>query len=107
LTKIYHVQTTGKPNAEVLAKLEAGVTIDGHLTKTSKWTIIRSGKKNSWLEVHLTEGRNRQIRKMLESFGMNVLRLIRVKIGHLELGDLAKGECRPLTPIEITSLKKI
>lgn len=107
LTKIYHVQTTGKPNPEVLAKLEAGVSIDGYLTQGSKWKIIRTGKKNSWLEVHLTEGRNRQIRKMLESFGMNVLRLIRIQIGDLELGDLAKGECRPLSQSEIASLKII
>lgn len=106
LTKVYHVQTTGKPNPEVLSKLEAGVSVDGYTTQSSKWKIIRSGKKNSWLEVHLTEGRNRQIRKMLESFGMNVLRLIRIKIGTLELGDLAKGECRALTPNEIASLKK-
>jgi 23S rRNA pseudouridine2605 synthase len=59
--------------------------------------FLRHGAKNSWLEITLDEGRNRQIRRLLESLGVRVLRLVRVSIGPIELGDLKKGVVRPLT----------
>ena len=55
------------------------------------------GGKNSWLEISLEEGKNRHIRRLLEALGVEVLRLVRVSIGPLELGELKKGEVRPLT----------
>jgi 23S rRNA pseudouridine2605 synthase len=59
--------------------------------------VVRIGGKNSWLEISLDEGRNRHIRRLLEALGVEVLRLVRVAIGRLELGNLKKGEVRPLT----------
>ena len=61
---------------------------------------IREGEKNSWIEIVLDEGKNRQIRRMLQAQGVETLRLVRVAIGPLELGDLAKGQARELTAPE-------
>jgi 23S rRNA pseudouridine2605 synthase len=65
---------------------------------------LRSGDKNAWLEIVLDEGRNRQIRRLLEALDVSVLRLVRVAIGPLSLGTLAKGQWRMLTQKEIDSL---
>jgi 23S rRNA pseudouridine2605 synthase len=64
--------------------------------------ILRSGGKTAWLEIVLQEGKNRQIRRIIESLGMEVLRLIRIAIGGVVLGDLAKGRWRHLTAHELT-----
>lgn len=61
---------------------------------------LRHGDRNSWLEIRLDEGKNRQIRRLLEAFGVRVLRLVRVSIGPLELGNLKKGSTRRLTAEE-------
>ena len=65
---------------------------------------MRAGGKNTWLEFVLDEGKNRQIRRMLQSQGMEVLRLIRVAIGGLALGELPKGQWRALTQAELALL---
>ena len=62
--------------------------------------ILRGGKRNTWLEIVLDEGRNRHIRRMLAALGVAVLRLVRVAIGPLPLGELSKGSVRPLTRAE-------
>jgi 23S rRNA pseudouridine2605 synthase len=62
--------------------------------------LLRHGDKNSWLEITLDEGKNRQIRRLFEAQGVRVLRLVRVSIGPLELGDLKKGSVRRLTAEE-------
>jgi 23S rRNA pseudouridine2605 synthase len=61
---------------------------------------LRAGQKNCWLEIILDEGKNRQIRRMMEAMDVEVLRLVRVAVGPLLLGDLAKGEHRSLTAEE-------
>jgi 23S rRNA pseudouridine2605 synthase len=68
--------------------------------------ILRHGDKNSWLEIVLDEGRNRHIRRLLETVGIKVLRLVRVAIGPLALGTLAKGQIRRLTAEEKHALDK-
>jgi len=73
---------------------------DGELLKAKRAARIRAGEKNSWIEIVLDEGKNRQIRRMLEARGVEVLRLIRVAIGPLELGRLEKGQARELTAEE-------
>jgi 23S rRNA pseudouridine2605 synthase len=62
--------------------------------------LLRHGDKNSWLEITLDEGKNRQIRRLLEAAGVESLRLVRTSIGPLELGDLKKGTARELTADE-------
>jgi 23S rRNA pseudouridine2605 synthase len=98
--KTYHVQLGGAADDALLKKFETGVTDEGELLKAKRTTLLRSGDKNFWLEVILDEGRNRQIRRMAEASGREVLRLVRVAIGGLELGDLPQGQVRPLTEAE-------
>lgn len=103
-SKRYHVQVDCIPDASLLARVVQGIEIDGEHLCAADATLLRAGEKHAWLEVTLDEGRNRQIRRLLEAFNINVLRLLRVAIGSLQLGDLAKGQWRPLTPAEIESL---
>ena len=67
--------------------------------------VLRTGQKNAWVEVVLDEGRNRQIRRLLAAFDIAVLRLVRVAIGHLVLGELPKGQWRHLTEDEVARLR--
>ena len=68
---------------------------------------LRRGEKNSWLEIVLDEGRNRQIRRVLAAFDINVLRLVRVAIGPIALGDLGKGQTRALIETELTRVAEM
>jgi 23S rRNA pseudouridine2605 synthase len=106
LEKTYHVQIAAVANDELLASLRRGIASDGELLRVKRADLLRLGEKNSWLEVVLEEGRNRQIRRMLEALGVDVLRLVRVAIGALSLGELAKGESRALTEAEKASLDR-
>ena len=100
LRKTYHVQV-GSVAGEQLAKaLTAGVESDGELLRAISARILRSGGKNCWLEITLDEGKNRQIRRMLAGIGIEVLRLVRIAIGPLQLGNLPKGTHRALTADE-------
>jgi 23S rRNA pseudouridine2605 synthase len=101
LDKTYHVQVGTIANQSFLRSLLGGVrTKGGELLRVKQVRSLREGQKNSWLEIVLDEGKNRQIRRMMESLGVEVLRLLRVSIGTLQLGDLAKGQHRPLTTAE-------
>lgn len=104
--KIYHVQMTGQPGAAALARMTDGIVADDQLLTAAAARLLRSGDKNAWIEVELTEGKNRQIRRMLEALGMECLRLVRVAIGDVALGDLAKGAVRPLTGGEVEALRR-
>jgi 23S rRNA pseudouridine2605 synthase len=105
LDKTYHVQIGARADAKLMEVLTKGVkTDDGDLLRALRVRMLRSGEKNCWLEIVLDEGKNRQIRRMVESLGIEVLRLVRVAIGPLELGRLAKGTLRPLSEEEKRSL---
>ena len=106
LDKRYHVQVDRVAGADLLARLKRGVSVGGDLLRVKEARVLRAGSKNSWLEITLDEGKNRQIRRLLEAFGMQVLRLVRVSIGPLELGDLKKGTVRPLTKREKRLVEK-
>jgi 23S rRNA pseudouridine2605 synthase len=98
--KTYHVQVAALADEALLHSLRSGVRDGSDFLRLTRVTELRRGQRNSWLEIVLHEGKNRQIRKMLEALGVEVLRLVRVAIGGLELGDLAKGESRKLTAAE-------
>lgn len=101
LDKTYHVQIGTVADAALLDKLQNGVrTREGEFLRAKRARILRQGERNCWLEIVLDEGKNRQVRRMLENLGIEVLRLVRVAIGPLVLGDLAKGALRELTPEE-------
>jgi 23S rRNA pseudouridine2605 synthase len=101
LEKTYHVQIDRVADEEFVQKMVRGVEAGGgEFLRASKCRLLRSGEKNCWLEITLEEGKNRQIRRMLEIQGVEVLRLVRVAIGPLGLGALGKGACRSLTADE-------
>jgi 23S rRNA pseudouridine2605 synthase len=102
--KTYHVQVSGKPDSSVLEKMRCGVDDAGDFLTARRAVLLRAGEKNAWLEIVLDEGRNRHIRRLLAALGFEVLRLIRVAIGPLVLGELPKNEWRKLTSEEIRAL---
>jgi 23S rRNA pseudouridine2605 synthase len=107
LDKIYHVQIDAVADAGLVQSVTRGVTTsDGTLLRAKSAQILRGGEKNTWLEIVLDEGKNRHIRRMLDQLGVNVLRLLRVAIGPLRLGDLPKGVSRRLTDEEKRDLDR-
>ena len=101
LDKTYHVQVATVADEEFIQTLVRGVKPkDGEVLRAKQAHRLRAGEKNCWLEIILDEGKNRQIRRMIEEMGVEVLRLVRVAIGPLQLGDLAKAEHRILTAAE-------
>ena len=102
--KTYHAQIDRVPDEELLARLQSGIECDGDTLRAKSATMLRHGAKNAWLEIVLAEGRNRQIRRLLAAQDAGVLRLIRVAIGSLPLGDLAKGSWRMLSIEEANAL---
>jgi 23S rRNA pseudouridine2605 synthase len=101
LPKKYDVQVRGVTDAEICEGLTKGVrAADGEMLRAASARILRSGQRNTWLQVELEEGKNRQIRRMLHALGIETVRLVRVAIGPLELGALAKGSWRELTAAE-------
>jgi 23S rRNA pseudouridine2605 synthase len=107
LDKTYHAQIGKIADEALLETLKAGIrTKEGETLKVKRASLLRQGERNSWLEIILDEGKNRHIRRMLETLGIEVLRLIRVAIGPLALGDLAKGAVRPLTHDEKLTLDR-
>jgi 23S rRNA pseudouridine2605 synthase len=104
ITKTYHVQVDCIPDESLLASLRAGVVDRGEKLGAVDVQVLRHGQRNAWLEVALDEGRNRHIRRLLESQGVRTLRLVRVAVGALALGDLAKGAVRELGAAELATL---
>jgi 23S rRNA pseudouridine2605 synthase len=107
LDKTYHVQIAAIADPQLIESFERGVATDRDgILRSKRARILRSAEKNSWLEIILDEGKNRQIRRILEALGIEVLRLIRVSIGPLQLGDLPKAAHRPVTLAELTALNR-
>jgi 23S rRNA pseudouridine2605 synthase len=107
LPKTYHVQIDMTSADEIIQKMERGVKAEtGEPLRAAHCRLLRTGEKNCWLEVVLDGGRNRQIRRMLSSLGVEVLRLVRVAIGPLQLGQLQKGTWRYLTSDEKLALDR-
>jgi 23S rRNA pseudouridine2605 synthase len=104
LEKTYHVQVSAVASDSLIGRLQAGISTGGEVLHVVRASTVRSGKRNSWVEIVLDEGRNRHIRRVFDALGIEVLRLIRVAVGPLQLGDLAKGAVRPLQDAEKQAL---
>ncbi len=117
--RTYWVQVEGIPTEAALQRLAAGVTIQGYRMRTAKVRLLdaepplpprdppirfRKTVPTSWIEITLTEGRNRQVRRMTAAVGYPTLRLVRVAIGELQLAGLRPGHWRELTPAEVRRL---
>ena len=102
--KTYHVQIDRLPAPSLVANLERGVVLGGERLTAKSARCLRTGRTNAWLEIVLDEGRNRQIRRLLSHFDVAVLRLVRVAVGPLWLGQLPQGQWRLLTKQEIDLL---
>jgi pseudouridine synthase len=102
--KTYLVKTRGEPGAEALARLRAGVVVDGRRTQPARVRLLRPGGR-AWMEITVTEGRNQQVRKMCWAVGHPVQRLRRVRYAGVDLGNLPPGGLRPLTDAEVRRLR--
>jgi 23S rRNA pseudouridine2605 synthase len=106
LEKVYHVQLERIADPELIHRIERGVNFGADFLRVKTTAVLRHGSRNSWLEIVLTEGKNRHIRRLLAAFGIETLRLVRIKIGSLQLGALPKGAFRHLTSKEVQELGK-
>lgn len=119
--RTYWVQVERIPDHEAINKLSTGIEIKNYFTRPAQVKLFleeppvcdrqppiryRKNVPTAWLEMTLTEGKNRQVRRMTAAVGFPTLRLIRVSIGQLQLNSLQLGEWRNLTPSEIKTLKK-
>lgn len=103
--KTYHVCVNRSPGAQELDALRTGLDIGrGEFTRPAKVEVLGNTPNGVWLELTLREGRNRQIRRMCAAVSLDVLALVRVRIGSFDLGDLPSGEWRKLTAAEVRSL---
>ncbi len=118
--RTYLVQIEGVPSSENLTELREGVTLNGKKTRLAVVRLlagdpgyhpripgirVRKAIPTCWIEISLREGRNRQVRRMTAAIGHPTLRLVRTKIGGLDLGSLLPGESRVLTPAEAKRLR--
>jgi 23S rRNA pseudouridine2605 synthase len=104
--KVYLVKVNGALSPEQEEQFRAGLPLHGRKTAPAGLRLLRRAV-NPWYEVRLTEGRYHQIREMFQSFGRLVEKIRRVKFGFLELGSLAPGEYRELTPREVERFRRI
>lgn len=104
IAKVYHVQVNGIPDETVLARMRDGVEDRSEHLAARDVRLLRWGDKNAWLEVTLDEGRNRHLRRLMKALDFEVLRLVRISIGPIELGDLPKGKWRELTRAELDAI---
>ncbi len=104
IEKTYVATIEGTISTDEIKKLSSGVDIGGYVTKPCSVNLLNKEDKFTKLSITITEGKNRQVRKMLESVGKVVVLLRRTKIGEIALGGLSRGEYKPLNPKEIKYL---
>ncbi|MFO5492632.1 MAG: rRNA large subunit pseudouridine synthase E [Cuspidothrix sp.] len=117
--RTYWAQVEHIPDADAIYKLQTGVEIQDYRTRPAQVKLLleappvnerippirfRKSVPTAWLEMTLTEGKNRQVRRMTAAVGFPTLRLIRVSIANIQLDDLASGQWREITPLELTKL---
>jgi 23S rRNA pseudouridine2605 synthase len=102
--KTYHVTVSGAPGRQTLEQLRRGIDYGEGRTRPAGVTLLEQGPKTALVEMVLTEGRNRQVRRMWAAVGHRVKRLVRVAVGGFRLGDLPVGACRLLTAAEAAAV---
>jgi pseudouridine synthase len=105
--KTYLVKSSIKLTDEQLQHLRDGIELSDGPTRPARVRRVRDSEKYTHLEITLTEGRNRQVRRMIEALGATALKLVRVKIGSISIGTLQIGKWRALTPVEIRALREL
>jgi 23S rRNA pseudouridine2605 synthase len=106
IPKTYLVKIKGLLEEEEINKLRNGIRLDRTVTAPAKVKRLRKAEHNSWIEMTISEGKKRQIRRMLEKVGHQVIRLMRIRIGGLEMGPLKPGTYRRITPAEIDRIRR-
>lgn len=106
IPKTYLVKIKGVLEEEDMTKLRNGMRIDGTMTSPAWVKKVRRSASNSWVEMTITEGRKRQIRRMIERVGHSVIRLMRIRINGLEMGHMDPGTYRKITEQEMNVLRK-
>ncbi len=104
VAKTYRIKTSGSLSEEQLQKLRDGVTLVDGPTRPARVERLRDSENRTWLEITITEGRNRQVRRMIEAMGSKVSKLVRTAIGPIQIDSLAIGKWRELTKEEIEAL---
>ena len=102
--KVYQVKVRGQVGARALNQLREGVTLEDGPTRPTVVEILDTGARHTWLELVVTEGRNRLVRRMTEAVGHDALRVVRTEMATLELGDLRPGQYRYLEPSELNAV---
>ena len=117
--RTYWAQVERIPDVDTIHQLQSGVEIQDYRTRPAQVRLLleepsvvqrippirfRKNIPTAWLEMTLTEGKNRQVRRMTAAVGFPTLRLIRISIGNIQLDDLSPGQWRELTPLEVTRL---
>ncbi|HML45361.1 MAG TPA: pseudouridine synthase [Clostridia bacterium] len=105
--KTYLARVEGVPGPEALHRMRTGIPLDGRMTAPAQVRVIRQGEEDAVILVTLHEGRNRQVRRMLDALGHRVLLLRRVQFGPLQLGELKRGQWRELTEEEVERLRHL
>jgi 23S rRNA pseudouridine2605 synthase len=103
--KTYEVKVKGRPEPAQLAALAQGVRLPDGVSAPAAVRILEAGERKTWLAITLSEGKNRQVRRMCEGVGLSVEKLVRVALGPLKLGKLPPGAWRRLEPAELDALR--
>lgn len=107
VTKTYHARVTGVLSNERLNRLRNGVDIGGYVTAKARVDILKQAERSTIVEIEISEGKNRQVRKMFTAVGCKVQELERVCLGEIRLGRLLQGHYRNLTAREVEYLKQL
>lgn len=102
--KKYRATVTGRVQPEILTHFTKGIFHEGEMLKAEKARLLSANNSNSIVELELAEGKNREVRRLFESQGLEVNQLVRIQIGKIKLGELPRGKWRALTETEIKSL---
>lgn len=104
--KTYLVKVSGHPVEEALARLQQGISLEDGITAPAELHVLEDGDRTTWLTLTLREGRNHQVKRMCAAVGCPVLKLRRIQIGPIDLGNLQPGGCRRLKSREVRALRQ-